>query len=362
MKHNLICFFIFLSVIPYTKIVFAQHESIQDTLVFYSGEIKIANIIAVDTAKELIIYQTAGDTIIADLKIVENLIIHSAVTGSIPDFLIPFSVQSETGFTPRYNFLSTPANYNRGRFALTTNLTSLIEQNPGNTAVFAVNRVLTVEPEYFFSNMSVKIPVAVGITKVKPMVDDIYSAWNLYYEDYENPLNPPFIWEEYFSSQMYSDEHPRNIIYQIGIYTKHFRKLPGKNYFYLTQGISYGRCNLYAVELYHHFLSSENYPYWVIDSENRVIHDNTAFYIRYEILGGLNWNLYKNISLLAETGYSTPMGSHVKAEDYFYRSLDDGGYELMRANLFKNDYETGRLIFRFSISMRFKSKEVTTPN
>ncbi len=351
MRYTLLCF----------SLLILRTAFSQDTLIFNNGDTVAVDLVTIDESKGLMVYIENTDSLIVASKIIKEYRIHSDVLYSLPDKVTAHSAESKSEYSAKHGFFSTPVEHEQGKFAITTNLTSLLKKSGGNNRLnFAVNHILTIEPEYYISGrLSIKIPVGIGLNQVKPDTYASYSGYNIYNDSYDSP-DPPYFSTYYFSSYDYLDEHPRNVIFQVGIYTKHFSKIPKKNYFYFSQGLSFGMGNLYAVDYYHQYVYSEQDGYWVIAEGRKVVNNNIASYIRYELIGGLNWSISKFISFSFETGYSTSMGSNGNKEDHFYRRLNNDDFILMSTNLYSNSHEKGRFILRVNLIFRFNGKKIQT--
>jgi hypothetical protein len=343
MRNILVCFLL---------LIFKTAES-QDTLIFNNGDTAKIDLISIDESKGLLMYIDKSDTIFVSSGIIKEYRIHSEVEHTLPESIVKSAEESGSKYVVKHGFLTQPGEERIGKFAVSTSLTSLLENSPEKYRLhYALNRVITIEPEYFLSHkLSLKMPIEIGVSRIKLTPDNIdvwsmYSSWSY--------SEPPTINVSYFNDSYwtYSYLHPQNLIFQLGLYTKHFSSIPRKNYLYFSQGLNFGIDDIYALDMYHHISYNEQNDYWDVLVERIIAKKNQVYFFKYELLGGLNWSLGRIVSLTMETGLAFKLISKGKIEDHVYRSIETSDYELSYTHLYDNKQFNKRIIFHLGLSFR----------
>lgn len=357
MKNPILLFLILL----FGKVVFAQ-----DTLVFKSGEVINVTVLGIEQKSKLIVYIDKGDTLIGNLDAIENVKLSENDDRPLSTSYKRFSSKAYFGYTERYSFFNKPVKYEYGKLLISTNLTSLDEKSPLNSIIyFSLNRVLTIEPEYFITKKtSIKIPIGIGINRIMPYSDEYYSNWEMYgYSPDEispPPLNTYYFDDEYYGAS-YNNDHPMNTIFQVGIYTKHFLNSQKKYRLYFSQGLSYGKANYFAIDYYHqhrYITYYDDYKEWEITDSRTETRDNIVSYFRYEVLAGYNMRIFKSIGFSIETGFSTKVNANGDEYDRVFRKIEDGDYIQIYSNKYTNESQSGKFIIRLLASYNFGTKKI----
>ncbi len=329
--------------------------SAQDRLVLKSGDTLNVRVIAIDELKNIIVYVDDLDTIIADLDFVTSKIIVSNASQTIPETLNANAAESFSDYKHKIRFFDDPAGYGYGKFSLNTNLTSLFKFDESlYDKHFGLNSALSIEPEYSVSKtLSIKLPVLIGLNRVEPDGSYLYyTNMFTYYREFQEPQIDPYYFEEDYSYE-YPLLHPPNIIFQVGLYTKHFGKnaYKSKNNLYFSQGLSIGRGEYYANNFYIAYELDE-YNYYNQVDQRINFSKNEFTYLRYEMMIGLLLKYWKNFNISFESGISTGMTNKGEKEDISYRKIGNGEYLPLHTNVYE---KSGNIIMinRINLVYRF---------
>jgi hypothetical protein len=329
----------------------------QDTLYLNNGDTLAVKFIAADEDNGLIVYSIGSDTTFMSMRLVKTLNIYSGFSDRLPGDMLEKADKIEKHHVDKYEFFNSPAPDQKGLCAVSANLTSLIPNLKESYRLhYAINSVLTIEPEYYISDkMSIRIPVCIGINRKKPPAS-YTNVWNRYYfpcDPAETPRMDPTYFTNDFSG--YNELHAPNMVFQVGVYTKHFSSISKRNYIYFTQGLNFGEDNYFAHD-YHDYLVYSESQCWYPYKEMLTVYDNPAYYFRYELLIGMNISMGRHLCLNLESGPSIRMGSYGKKDDHLYRSLNNSDSVLIHTHHFEEKNVRTLLTFRISLAYRFRGK------
>lgn len=353
-------------------IVVAKLATSQDTLVYVTNEVQAVKITKIDKEARVISYMSGGDvssigfTSLLKYKYQGNWISIEAGNSKTP-------AGDKTGL---FTKLGT---YRYGKWAISSNLASpflgvLSVVNKNNRTFFSSNALISIEPEYFISGkFSLKFPVYLGLPNFKLPISETTDRQNVptsHIDEGGNLYKPTQYWRYQIEldnsivpvidgryENVDGPEHSRRLFAQIGVHPKWFPYGQSKNAFFIGQGFDLGIGDMYAIDYFHTWETSNgsSTDNWVWTEERIEIRTDNTLFFRYEATVGVSFNFGSAINLSIESGYSTAMMNSGKDGDRVYRRIfKSGSYEQIHSDVYKEDTGSwGRIINRLHLVYRF---------
>ncbi len=351
--------------------------SAQDTLFFKNGNVLPTQIIKIDSVAALIEYKLNEQSINQAIKSFDK-IIYQGKEMNLDYWLSRDSNQNED-LTNQQILKANPYSY--GKFAVSTNLTSLIAgRQRDKRRLFYENSYFSIEPEYWVNDrFSIKIPILIGLHPNKYSnpyeVNVTYNSWSyiLQFHEDEASLPDPTIAnrsELYFNSN--AEGHIRELDYQFGITPKFYLTKNTKVSPYIGQSLNVGFVNLRTIDYFMTFSVEKNIPtdtyFHTFRTERQVISNSQTAVFKYEGMFGLNFNFTRTLNFSTEVGYSNINRATNKEPDRVYiRTSETDDFELVKTSVFNAtelySYSLRRQYFaRVHLVYRFGGKKNELPN
>lgn len=334
--------------------------SAQDTLIFSNGSVRPIKITSVSQESLTIEYTVNQRTRVISMSALvrykyEDKWIEVGGTSSVANY--PVEIQDRL---INRNFLDV-----RSRWSVGTNISSFLSPE-GLGLNHSIRRMITVEPEYRFSNewLSIKGNLDIGLPfpevgifpEFSPQ-NNAYSTANgivyyYHYTDENNNVN--FDVQRYYYRPNYID---RYIPLQSGLTLKFWPNRKFRERFFLHLGFVVGIADYNAVTIFDSFESTvDEWGYPRVDCVNRIVdvQSNEYFFVRPEAGLGYNFILNKNFSFNIDLAVTHNPKNKGALSDIVYARVDDGEYQKVYEGIDPYPNWGNRFNFSNNVLLRFK--------
>ncbi|MEX1002399.1 MAG: hypothetical protein WDZ35_09825 [Crocinitomicaceae bacterium] len=333
----------------------------QDKIIFYDGVVKEVRILNVSEDGTIQYVLKSDTTAVKGKELIEysyqgNWYSYNSEKKELEQY-------SSSKYRHHYSFFNDLPNYKYGRFSISTNLfapfvspdvsVDVIDLYTYNSNDFKLsnpnlfvqtNRTFTLEPEYLiFDWLSLKIPITIPLTFDEPTTfynsntptefsmsyGHFYSSFLNYrldqdLEGFDNLTTADIEFDNSLKSGL--TRPAKNLLFQVGISPKFYPLGQMKHSLYLAPSLLFGMANLFSVDYYATFdtltysdFSGQIIEKWRLREEYGVQKRSPFFFVRSEVLVGINFNWWKHFCFSFETGYSSYIPNKGEADNVYMR-------------------------------------------
>jgi hypothetical protein len=330
----------------------------QDSLFFKDNSILATEIIKIDSAGGLVIYQYGTQTAYRAIKSFDKIIYQGQEINL--DYWSNTEKTKSKELTNERLRKSNPFNY--GPLSIGTNLTSFLGGAVrSSSAFFYDNSNFSIEPEYrIHERVTIKFPIYIGIQADKNttplLLSKSFNTWNyiVQFNANEADLSLPEIQnraEIYFGNV--DREHSRDLEFQFGIAPKFYLTQQRRVMPYIGQSFNIGFVNLKVTDYFMTFSVEKNNPgdvyFHTFRYENQLTSNSQTTVFKYEGMFGLDFNLTKGLNFSTEVGYSNLNRAVNTTPDRVYvRAYETDDYVLA-----KTSYYSAQERYRYGIRGKY---------